>query len=102
MLNMPLTIRLSPFLVFVADSKEINEKKGNEFISTAELRHVMRDLGQHLIIPNTSISPNTAVRSLGEELTDTEVDEMIRKADVDGDGQLHHDGSFSVSCSTCH
>ena len=39
---------------------------GNGFISAAELKHVMTNLG--------------------EKLTDEEVDEMIREADVDGDG----------------
>jgi calmodulin len=32
---------------------------------------------------------------LGEKLTDGEVDEMIREADVDGDGQINYDGSSS-------
>lgn len=27
----------------------------------------------------------------GEKLTDAEVDEMIREADVDGDGQINYD-----------
>ena len=29
---------------------------------------------------------------VGEKLTDTEVDEMIREADIDGDGQINYDG----------
>ena len=29
---------------------------------------------------------------LGEKLTDSEVDEMIREADIDGDGQINYDG----------
>lgn len=37
-------------------------------ISAQELRHVMTNLG--------------------EKLTDEEVDEMIREADLDGDGQI--------------
>jgi len=32
--------------------------------------------------------------STGEKLSDTEVDEMIREADVDGDGQINYDGRF--------
>ena len=40
--------------------------------SAAELRHVMTNLG--------------------EKLTDEEVDEMIREADIDGDGQVNYEG----------
>ena len=44
---------------------------GNGFISAAELRHVMTNLG--------------------EKLSEQEVEEMIREADVDGDGQINYD-----------
>lgn len=49
---------------------------GNGFISAAELRHVMTNLG--------------------EKLTDEEVDEMIREADIDGDGQVRFVSFFLV------
>jgi calmodulin len=46
------------------------DKDGNGFVSAVEFRHVMTNLG--------------------EKLTDDEVDEMIREADVDGDGQVDY------------
>nr|AAC68891.1 VU91C calmodulin [synthetic construct] len=52
------------------------DKDGNGFISAAELRHVMTNLG--------------------EKLTDEEVDEMIREADVDGDGQVNYEEFVQV------
>uniref|UniRef100_A0A0A9DDR9 EF-hand domain-containing protein n=1 Tax=Arundo donax TaxID=35708 RepID=A0A0A9DDR9_ARUDO len=46
------------------------DKDQNGFISAAELRRVMTNLG--------------------EKLTDEEVDEMVREADVDGDGHINY------------
>eukprot|EP01071_Lankesteria_metandrocarpae_P002214 Lankesteria_metandrocarpae@DN2164_c0_g1_i1.p1 len=61
-----------------ADSEEelieafkVFDRDGNGFISAAELRHVMTNLG--------------------EKLSDEEVDDMIREADVDGDGQINYE-----------
>ena len=46
------------------------------FISAAELRHVMTNLG--------------------ETLTGDEVDERIRESDVDGDGQINYEEFVSM------
>lgn len=55
------------------DAFKVFDKDGNGFISAAELRHVMTNLG--------------------EKLTDDEVDKMIKEADTDGDGQVDY-GEF--------
>lgn len=36
---------------------------------------------------------------VGEKLSDYEVDEMIREADIDGDGQINYDGVYPSSSS---
>ncbi|XP_037637883.1 calmodulin-like [Sebastes umbrosus] len=79
------TIEFKEFLTMVAgamkgsdDEEEINlatfrifDKDGCGYISAAELRQVMTNLG--------------------EKLTDEEVDEMIREADIDGDGRVNYE-----------
>jgi hypothetical protein len=55
----------------IKEAFKVFDKDGNGFISAAELRHVMTNLG--------------------EKLTEDEVDEMIREADVDGDGQINYE-----------
>lgn len=59
----------------IREAFRVFDKDGNGFISAAELRHVMTNLG--------------------EKLTDEEVDEMIREADIDGDGQVNYEGLYS-------
>ena len=39
---------------------------------------------------------------VGERLSDSEVDEMIREADVDGDGQINYDGTLTLSSLPDH
>lgn len=52
----------------IREAFRVFDKNGDGFISAAELRHVMTNLG--------------------EKLTDDQVDEMIREADLDNDGQI--------------
>merc|ERR1712205_274691 len=54
----------------LVEAFKVFDRDGNGLISAAELRHVMTNLG--------------------EKLTDEEVDEMIREADVDGDGAINY------------
>ncbi|KAF7313850.1 Calmodulin-like protein [Mycena chlorophos] len=78
------TIDFNEFLAMMAkkfqdtDSEEeirqafhVFDKDGNGTISVTELQQVMR--------------------SLGEKLTDREVEEMIREADTDGDGEINYE-----------
>ena len=79
------TVDFDEFLVMMSkqrkdgdDEEELREafkvfdKDGNGFISADELRHVMTNLG--------------------EKLTDEEINEMIKEADIDGDGHVDYNG----------
>ena len=52
------------------------DKDGNGSISGEELRQVMTNLG--------------------ERLTDDDVREMIREADIDGDGEINYNGQCQI------
>ena len=55
------------------------EKDANGFISVAQLRHLMTNVG--------------------EKLTDAEVDEMVRELDVDGDGKVNYEEFVTMMTS---
>ena len=57
------------------------DKNNDGLISSNELRHVMT--------------------SLGERLSEEEVEDMIKEADIDGDGQVNYEGMKS-SCLSIH
>ena len=69
----------SPLIQRLIRTFRVFDKDGNGYISAAELRHVMTNLG--------------------EKLTDEEVDEMIREADIDGDGQVNYEEFVTMMTS---
>ena len=75
------TILLSvTFILHLPFIFRVFDKDGNGYISAAELKHVMTNLG--------------------ERLNESEVDEMIREADV-GDGQINYEGNTRVLNKGC-
>lgn len=75
----------------IKEAFKVFDKDGNGYISAAELRHVMTNLGVSWII-YASFWDMLRHCVIGEKLSDFEVDEMIREADIDGDGQINYDG----------
>ncbi|CAH9104975.1 unnamed protein product [Cuscuta europaea] len=55
----------------LAEAFKVLDKDQNGYISSTGLRHVMRNLG--------------------EKLSEEEVEQMIKEADLDGDGQVNYD-----------
>lgn len=56
------------------------DKNNDGLISSIELRHVMTNLG--------------------EKLSDEEVDDMIKEADLDGDGMVNYEGKTFILTGT--
>lgn len=73
------TIHLQEFLSMmdeemaeIRESFIVFDRDGNGFITAAELKHT--------------------IQKTGDKLTDDQVEEMIRAADIDGDGQVSYNG----------
>lgn len=67
----------------IREAFKVFDKEGSGSISSAYLRHIMT--------------------TMGDRLSDDEVDEMIQEADMDGDGDIDYDGMSvtRVTCFTC-
>ncbi|KAI8988117.1 hypothetical protein BDF20DRAFT_853918 [Mycotypha africana] len=55
----------------IKETFRVFDNDGNGYISETELRHIMA--------------------SVGEKLSQNELDAMLREADVDGDGQINYE-----------
>lgn len=82
----------------IKEAFKVFDKDGNGFISAAELRYIplvplaVADDQAKGNCPDTAANVlcSHVMTNLGEKLTQSEVDEMIREADVDGDGQINY------------
>lgn len=64
----------NPFSDHQLSIRRVFDKDNNGLISSTELRRVMTNLG--------------------EKLTEEEVEDMIKEADMDGDGMINYDGKI--------
>ena len=67
------------------------EKKNNEEDTEVEIINAFRvfDTESNGLISNQNLSH--IIRTLGETLTDKEIEEIISEADVDGDGFINYE-----------
>jgi len=91
-IDFPKFLTLMSRKIGIKEAFKGHDKDGNGYISAAELKHAVACLGRYP--PPSPVGPH--LHSTGEELTDTEVDEMIREVDVDGDGQISYEEFVKV------
>jgi calmodulin len=70
----------------IREAFRVFDKDGNGFISAAELRHVMTNLGEKLTDEEVTLNAFLSIY-----FNIFQVDEMIREADIDGDGQVNYE-----------
>jgi len=68
----------------IVEAFKVFDREGNGFISAADVRHVMSNLG--------------------EKITDEEMDEMLREVDVDCDGNIDYEEfvKMMMMCMVTH
>ena len=69
------------------------DKNGNGFIKVAELRWAEKNIH----VNASSSSFRHVMTNLGEQFTDTEVDEMLEEIDVAGNGIIRYEGQWTDS-----
>ena len=72
----------------------VYDRDRNGYISEADMKLTMAAQGRHLVFCGSLLIE--IAQSAGEKLTDDEVREMIREADLDGDGQLNYEEFVKV------
>lgn len=78
----PFLFLSSPRFVIKSSLFRVFDKNNDGLISSTELRHVMTNLG--------------------ERLSEEEVDDMIKEADMDGDGMVNYDGNCTHFFFFCY
>uniref|UniRef100_A0A8C2XRI5 EF-hand domain-containing protein n=1 Tax=Cyclopterus lumpus TaxID=8103 RepID=A0A8C2XRI5_CYCLU len=84
-----ISLSLPPLVTEFKEAFSLFDKDGDGTITTKELGTVMRSLGQNPTEAELQDMINEV--DADEKLTDEEVDEMIREADIDGDGQVNYE-----------
>uniref|UniRef100_A0AAR2L5P2 Calmodulin n=1 Tax=Pygocentrus nattereri TaxID=42514 RepID=A0AAR2L5P2_PYGNA len=80
-----LTVSSEKQLLTFKEAFSLFDKDGDGTITTKELGTVMRSLGQN----PTEAELQDMINEVDAD--DEEVDEMIREADIDGDGQVNYE-----------
>ena len=80
----------------IKKASKIFDEDGKGLISAAQLKDLMVNLGRDSSRFFCGSLVTGIARSIGEKLTETEVDEKIREADPDGDGQINYEEFVKV------
>ena len=83
----------------IREAFRVFDKDGNGFISAAELRHVMTNLGEKLTDEEVD-EVGGLVKHVDDEVSHSSLSiQMIREADIDGDGQVNYEEFVTMMTS---